>query len=243
MVKKQTKLKRALRLSDQVADLLFDQIKSGVYKSGETIASEAELAAQFGVSRTVLREALARLKYEGILESKQGSGVQVGSLANVRTFRLEVQDEANADEILALYELRAILEGDATALAAERRSRKQLADLKNCLAKIHQAVEKGKDYSAADAAFHETITKASGNPFLNDFMVFLSDKLRNLSRRARDRVSRSMEMQLEVQREHDAIFQAVSDGDTQKAKEAALEHLRNAFKRQKITRSKSLKIE
>jgi GntR family transcriptional repressor for pyruvate dehydrogenase complex len=242
MVKIQNKIKRAVRLTDQVADTLYDQIKSGIYQPGETIASEVELAAQFGVSRTVLREALAHLKYEGILHSKQGSGLQVGSFANVRTFRLEVQDEANVDEILSLYELRAILEGDATALAAERRSRKQLADLKNCLVKIHQAIEKGKDYSAADAAFHETITKASGNPFLSDFMVFLSDKLRNLSRRARDRVSRSPEMQLEVQEEHDVIFQAISDSDPQKAKEAALEHLRNAFKRQKIIRSKSLKI-
>jgi GntR family transcriptional repressor for pyruvate dehydrogenase complex len=241
-MKKQMKIKRAVRLSDQVADTLYGQIKSGVYQAGETIASEVDLAAQFGVSRTVLREALARLKYEGILESKQGSGVQVGSLANVRTFRLELQDHANADEILALYELRAILEGDATALAAERRSRKQLANLKDCLVKIHEAVEKCEDYSSADAAFHETLTEASGNPFLSDFMVFLSDKLRNLSRKARDRVSRSQEMQLEVQKEHDAIFRAVSEGDPQKAKEAALEHLRNAFKRQNITRSKSLTI-
>ena len=108
--------------------------------------------------------------------------------------------------------------------------------------RLMEAVEKGEDYSVADAAFHETLTKASGNPFLSDFMVFLSDKLRNLSRRARDRVSRSSAIQLEVQKEHDAIFQAVSDGDSQKAKEAALEHLRNAFKRQNITRSKSLTI-
>jgi len=242
MAKMQKKIKRAVRLSDQVADLLFDQIKTGTFKPGETIASEAELAAQFGVSRTVLREALARLKYEGILESKQGSGVQVRSVANLRSFRLDVQDEANAEEILSLYELRAILEGDATALAAERRNQKQLADLEACLMKIHQAIQRGEDYSAADAAFHETITKASGNPFLSDFMLFLSVKLRALSRKARERVSRSPELQLEIQKEHDAIFQAVLDGDPRKAKEAALEHLRNAFKRQNITRSKSLTI-
>jgi len=63
-----------------------------------------------------------------------------------------------------------------------------------------------------------------------------------LSRKARERVSRSPELQLEIQKEHDAIFQAVLDGDPRKAKEAALEHLRNAFKRQNITRSKSLTI-
>jgi len=73
----QIKFKRAPKLSEQVADYLIMEIKRGSFKPGDNLPSEAILAKQLNVSRTVIREAFARLKYDGLLDSKQGSGAKV----------------------------------------------------------------------------------------------------------------------------------------------------------------------
>lgn len=234
------KIERPERLSDQVADLFMEQIKEGLFKVGDSIPSEASLSKQFGVSRTVIREALARLKYEGVLESKRKTGAQIGSLANLLTFRLDVGAEVSSQELTALYELRAALEGDAAALAAERRSEKQISVLKNHFENIAQAIRTDKDYSKSDAAFHQTIADASGNIYLRDFTNFLSDQLSFLIARATERVKRQSNSLTQIQNEHEDILNAIVSGDPLQAREAAREHLRNAFRRQKIDLSKGL---
>ena len=86
------KLKRVPRLSEQVAKFLASEIEKGSFQPGETLPSEAELSSRFEVSRTVIREALARLKYDGLLESRQGSKCKVIGSSTKRAFRFDQLD-------------------------------------------------------------------------------------------------------------------------------------------------------
>lgn len=227
----QQKFKRAPKLSEQVADFLVSEIKKGSLRPGENLPSEAVLAEQFSVSRTVIREAFARLKYDGLLDSKQGSGAKVAERFKMRAFRLDGVEQANSVELRHLYELRIILEGNAAALAAERRRKKDLEKLEHYLRDMAHAVRDGTNGIAPDVEFHQTLASASCNPYLRDLMCFLNDKLVHLIRRAREHSSLHPGLPLVVQQEHVAIFKAISEKDPAKARDAALAHLKKAAKR------------
>lgn len=227
----QPKFKQAPRLSEQVADFLVSEIKKGYLRPGENLPSEAVLAKQFSVSRTVIREAFVRLKYDGLLDSKQGIGAKVAERFKMRAFRLDGVEQANSVELRHLYELRIILEGNAAALAAERCSKEDLEKLEHYLRDMAHAVRDGSDGIAPDVDFHQTMAGASGNPYLRDLMCFLNDKLVHLIRRAREHSSQHPGLPMVVQQEHMAIFEAISEKDPAKARGATLAHLKNAAKR------------
>ena len=88
MLSDKYELQQPLRLPDQVAAILMEELDSGVLKPGDMLPPEMELAAKFGVSRAVIREALSQLKAEGLLESQQGRGVTVVGRAGRRFFPL-----------------------------------------------------------------------------------------------------------------------------------------------------------
>ena len=227
-------LKRAPNLSQQVAEFLASEIESGSIKPGESLPSEAELAKRFEVSRTVIREALARLKYEGLLESRQGSKSIVAEPGNQLAFRLDRLEGANITKIGYLYEFRTILESAAAALAAKHRTQENLDNLRMYLKMMDQAVNDHLDGTEENVNFHMEIVEASGNPFLKDFMHFFRGKIWDLVQSDRDH-SNYQGLPPEVQQEHMIIFEAISEGDSEKAREAILAHLINAARRCGIT--------
>jgi GntR family transcriptional repressor for pyruvate dehydrogenase complex len=218
---------RAPKLSDQIADFLIAEIESETVHPGELLPSEAELSDQFNVSRTVIREALGRLKYDGLLESSQGSRSKVASDSAKRVFRMNRLEANNLDEIGFLYEFRAILESEAAALAAKRRTSEDLEDMKRLIETLNQASNAHRDGTAENVDFHKTVTTASKNPYLTDFMKFLGNKIRDLVQADRDS-SKQAGLPPEVQKEHIAIFEAIAQMDPDKAREAVKTHLRNA---------------
>ena len=226
--KNQSKLEQPTRLSEQVATRLIAEIKAGSFRPGEKFPSEAALAQQFGVSRTVIREALARLKYDGILDSRQGIGATVVGNAGKRTFRLDNIDEAKAIDIEHLFELRAVLDGDAAYLAAERRSDEHLQQLNQCLQGMAASVRDGGGGTEPDVKFHSIIAEASLNPYLSELMQFLNDKLENLIRKARNHSSSHPDLPLVVQKEHEAIYKAIAEKNPAEARKAVLRHINNA---------------
>ena len=226
--KDQSKLEHPPRLSEQVADRLIAEIDAGSFRSEEKFPSEAALAQQFGVSRTVIREALARLKYDGILDSRQGIGARVVGNGGKRSFRLDNIAQANAVDIGYLFELRAVLDGDAAYLAAERRSDKHLQQLNQCLKYMAAAVRDGGDGTDPDVNFHSVIAEASLNPYLSELMQFLNDKLVILIRKARSHSSYHADLPLVVQKEHEAIYKAIADKSPAEARKAVLRHIKNA---------------
>jgi GntR family transcriptional regulator, transcriptional repressor for pyruvate dehydrogenase complex len=123
-------LGRAPNLPSQLARMISDEILGGRFKAGERLPTERELAETFGVSRNVVREAIARLTFEGTVEPRQGSGVFVLGTNPIAALRLDPEMLRDRSLFANLFELRSILEGEAASLAAARRGRKHLAAIK-----------------------------------------------------------------------------------------------------------------
>ena len=177
---KKPRIQRAPNLSDQISDFLVTEIEKGALKPGELLPSEAELSDQFKVSRTVIREALGRLKYDGILESSQGSRSRVAAEGSKLVFRLTSLEANNLQDIGYLYEFRAILESQAAGLAAKRRTKKDLKKLEHLIDVLNKASAKREDATIENVEFHKAVTSASKNPFLSEFMNFLGNKIRDM---------------------------------------------------------------
>jgi len=222
--------KRAPKLSDQVVDFLKSEMNRGLFTPGEYLPSEAELAAHFGVSRTVIREALGKLKYDGLLESSQGSKSKVAKMGAKRVFRMEELDFVNLEEMLYLYEFRAIIESEASALAAKRRNDKDMEELRSLIKELDEAVEHAIDGTDKNIEFHKAVVRASKNVFIISFMDFFSGKIFDLVQSDR-RHSKSVGLPSGVQQEHISIFEAIGEGDSKKARNETLRHIENAAKR------------
>jgi GntR family transcriptional repressor for pyruvate dehydrogenase complex len=223
-------IKRSPKLSDQIVEFITAEIDSGTFNPGDYLPSEADLSVQFGVSRTVIREALGKLKYAGVLASSQGSKTKVAEEGGQRFFRMDGLEPVNLEEIGFLYEFRAILESEASALAALRRNEENIRSLCGLIEKLNLAVEKGRDATEDNINFHKEVVKASQNPFIFGFMNFLSGKIFDLVQADRNH-STHHGLPLDVQREHIKIYEAIKSGDSSKARNTTLVHLKNAAKR------------
>ena len=227
------KLVRPPKLSEQVAQFLADEIAKGSFKAGENLPSEAKLASRFKVSRTIIREALARLEFEGVVESRRGSKARIAPSNQKRVFRIEQVEKMGSYELGQLYEFRAILEGAAAALTAKRCNKSDLKKLKKCLDTLNEAVEKKIDHLPANVEFHQLIAAASGNSYLRDFMQFLNGKLWEQIEGDRNQFEKPG-MPKEVQKEHAGIFNAIKKGDPDRARKAVIQHIINAANRRNI---------
>lgn len=219
-------IKRQPALAEQVADFLVDEIERGAYPPGETLPSESELAKRLEVSRTVIREALARLKHDGFLESRQGSRTKVVPDPLRRVFRLQAPEKDQETWLAHLYELRAIMESEAAALAARRRTARHLSEIKKRLAAFEMAVQSGSDCTRESLAFHKSIIRASGNPHLVRLVDWVDAKIFAL--RTMDNEEDQRALLERVRREHTALVKAVEDGDSGLARKIALTHVGHA---------------
>ena len=150
-------------LSAQVAQALESRISQGIYAPGDKLPSEARLCAEFGVSRTVMREAVSGLKSRAMLNSSQGRGVYVNEGAHFAPLALDPKAAVSAEAVLKLLELRACFEVQACALAARRHTPAQLRRIHQHLDTIADAVRAGGDGIAQDHAFHCAICEATDN--------------------------------------------------------------------------------
>ena len=224
-------LETPARLPDQVAEILAAEIDKGNLRPGDKLPPEAELSKNFKVSRAVIREALSQLKYDGLLDSRQGKGVIVLGNASRRSFRLAEAEKLSERDLAQLYELRAILESETSALAALRRSKKNLDVLAKCLRNMALAVEKDSNGIFPDLEFHQCIARASGNQHVCDLMLFLNDKVSVMIGEARSHSRQHAGLPQKVQKEHEAIFQSIKAQEPDKARQAAMIHLKNSARR------------
>ena len=216
------------RFPEQVAAILARQIEDGLYLPGGKLPSELQLGDAFGVSRSVVREALSQLKYEGLLESRQGKGVIVVGPSGRRSFRMEEVSQLTQVDLAQFYEMRAIIESEAAALAAHRVNPLHIKRLRNCLDRMAQAVESRTDGTGPDLEFHRFIAEGSGNRYLKDLMDYLNTKAGMVIRTARTHSSREAKLPAAVQKEHEEIFQALEAGNAARARASTLRHLKNA---------------
>jgi GntR family transcriptional repressor for pyruvate dehydrogenase complex len=226
-----SKIDLAPTLSDQVTEALLGRIESGQLKPGEKLPPEVVLAPEFGVSRTVVREAISRLKQEGLVESRQGSGVFVRLKPAINPLKIDESVLESRESVLQIVELRRAIESEAAALAAQRRSRSQLTEIETALHAIDTEVSAGRDGVDADVAFHRSIAQATGNPFFLKTINFLAQYLKAATRATRTNEARRVEFMRQVRAEHQAILGSIRERDAVNARNAAATHMFNAARR------------
>jgi GntR family transcriptional regulator, transcriptional repressor for pyruvate dehydrogenase complex len=210
----------------RLAEWFAREIRSGRLRSGEKLPTEQELNARFGVSRTVIREAMASLRSEGLVVSRQGSGVFVADQVT-QPFRIVSDETRSLTDIENVLQLRLAVELEAAAIAAEKRSDEDLAQMRQCIDAIDAAIAAGESAIDADFAFHRAIAVATGNPYFERFMHSLGPviipprSIRPLSETPEQR-----RIYLEgIQAEHRRIYQAIERRNAETARFALREHL------------------
>jgi GntR family transcriptional regulator, transcriptional repressor for pyruvate dehydrogenase complex len=221
---------REPKLSYQVYERIFELIVSGEYPEGSRLPSEFELSRRFGASRPIVREALARLRDDGLIVSRQGSGSYVQRRPDAAVLRF-VPVGSIAD-IQRCFEFRVGLEGAAAALAAERWEEEDLAEIKAALQDLEECIRDGRLGVDADARFHRAIAQATHNPFhvsvqrsLEPHMAFGMNLARNLS------LLRPATRLAIVQKEHELIVAATEARSGSRARIAMETHIENARRR------------
>ena len=221
----------------QLAEWFAREIRAGRLMSGEKLPTEQELNARFGVSRTVIREAMASLRSEGLVVSRQGSGVFVADHRASQAFRI-VSDEARSlADIENVLQLRLAVEVEAAAIAAEKRSDEDLAQMRRLLESIDASISAGDAAIEADFAFHRAISAATGNPYFEKFMHSLgSGIIPPRSIRPQSETSEQRRLYLEqIQAEHRRIYQAIERRNAETARFALREHLEGSRERHRRT--------
>jgi GntR family transcriptional regulator, transcriptional repressor for pyruvate dehydrogenase complex len=219
------------RLSDRLAVLLSAQVENGALRPGDRLPTEQQLAAQHGVSRTVVREAVHQLKSRGLLLSRQGSGVFVAVPAENQPLAFDPTVLESVGAVVHVVEVRRVLEGEIAAIAAQRATRTQVAGLKRALSALDQAVTAGRDGVAEDLAFHRAIGEATGNPQFSRLLGFLEQYLREGMRITRGNEARRKDFMEQVRQEHRAIVDAIAAGEPAAARRRALEHILHGERR------------
>lgn len=222
-------------LADRVTETLAGQLRSGVYPVNSRLPTEKSLAEKFGVSRTVVREAISRLKSEGLVETRQGSGTAVLDARSSAAFRLGGSDNGSAaGGVLRILELRCGIEAQMAALAAERRTTVEMADIQRALKSIDRAVKQKGDGVAEDLAFHIAVSRATHNPYYTDLLDMLTRALQDAIRVTRSNEARRTDFTDQVRAEHRAISEAIAARDPAAARAAALRHMESTVARIKM---------
>jgi GntR family transcriptional regulator, transcriptional repressor for pyruvate dehydrogenase complex len=214
-------------LADQVTEVLKNKMVGDEF-AGSQLPSEQSMAEGFGVSRTVIREAVSRLKSEGLIHTRQGRGAFVRADRLDVPYRIDLDGENLMSSLLHIIELRQGLDAEIAFIAAKRRKRDQMAGIRHALADIERAAKDGHDAVAEDLNFHLSIAKATGNPLFPDMLRFLGRFLYAAVRVTRANEDRRREFYEQVRGEHAAIANAIQHQDSEAAATAAKSHMLNA---------------
>ena len=235
MLTDSTTARRPRTLALGVVEALSDRIRDGRLAPGTKLPTEAEVMAEFGVSRTVVREALSKLQAGGLVETRHGVGTFVVGPGDASAFRIEPQQLATLRDVIAVLELRIGVETEAAGLAAQRRSEANLAAMRRAIADFAQAVEEGRDAVAADFQLHTEIARATQNEHFAGLMATLGARI---IPRARLDPAEAIDPQRQaylrrVNAEHESIVDAIAAQDVEAARAAMRTHLANSRERRR----------
>jgi DNA-binding FadR family transcriptional regulator len=222
-------INRAPHLPALVASSISREIAEGRLKPGDQLPTEQALARTFGVSRNVVREAIARLRSENRVWSKQGRGAFVAEAGSSPVLAI-VDDELRAGEAFAsLFELRGIIEVQGAALAAGRRAAADVKEMRKCRTAMAEAPYGSVAWLREDVNFHLAVAKATHNTYIVQLLIFIAERVRESILASSGK--RSDEMAQATIAEHDRILKAIEAGDDRAAAEAMRVHLDNAATR------------
>ena len=212
-------------LVSETAERLTRMIEEGRFAPGQRLPSEQLLTKDLNISRSVLREAVATLRADGLLTSRRGSGVFVTTSATLRPFRIDDQDLEAIPDVIMVLELRSAVEVEAAGLAARRRTRQDIDAIEAAYLRIEE--QKGASGVDADFQFHKAVALATRNQNFVKFLDYLGGRLipRQQIRINSDPNAGEDAFLKMIQREHREIEQAIRIGDSVGARDAMRRHL------------------
>lgn len=218
---------RKPRLFESVAQQLRAQILAGAYHIGEKLPAEARMTEAFGVSRTVVREAVAALAADDMVEVRHGAGVFVISNPTLRLGSITADVSSRISRAVNVLEVRMGLEIESAGLAAQRRSPSQEARIQEAFFEFESLLKEGEPTGKADFSFHREIAAATNNEFYIEVFDSLGDRTIPCDRTSPwySVEALSPDYLGGLQREHLRILQAISAGNPEAARDAMRAHL------------------
>lgn len=218
-------------LAQAVVAGVKSRILDGSLAPGSKLPSEAQLSEEYAVSRTVVREAVTRLRAEGMVETFQGSGSFVLAMPDPTSFTVEASAIRTHADVLAMIDFRLGIESEAAYLAAMHRTSDGADEVRAALAAFSTAGS--EEAVEADFAFHRAVAAASGNRFYLELLDSIGPMMIMLPRtRLPEEFSHTDAAHVErVRHEHDNVAAAVIAGDAETARAAMRVHLGNTRRR------------
>lgn len=220
-------------LTDELFAKLEARISSGELPAGARLPSQKEIALSENVSRTVVREAVARLAAQGLTVSRQGAGVFVTETAEYRAFQITRDEVQELADVIKLLEMRMAVETEMAGLAAARRTTADIGVIQDALAEMIAVGDDPVGSADADAAFHLAIARATQNEYYARFVEFLGLRLvPSRSLYLGDKPDEAHQAYAaKVLAEHEAIVDAIIRMDSARAREAARQHMHESLTR------------
>jgi GntR family transcriptional regulator, transcriptional repressor for pyruvate dehydrogenase complex len=219
------------RLSDQLYGQILDQIVSGMLNEGDRLPPEKDICAMFGVSRPVVRDALLRLRADGLLQTRQGSGTYVMRRPADRL--MEFATTAELAVFLRCLEARLPLEAACARFAAERRTSSQLTRIQHAHERLRGDIEEsGHITPESDLAFHASIAAASGNEFFSDLLQHIHEAVQGFMHLSLSLTRTSSKGRVQqVLNEHTFIVEAIQAHEPEEAETAMRFHIGQSRRR------------
>ena len=212
------------RLYQQIVEQIEKLILSGTLKVGDKLSSERELAEQFGVSRTAVREAVKALREKGLVEVHPGRGTFItNSTSQVMRDSLNLLMKMGHGNIWDLIDVREILEPEVAARAALARDKTSLIKLKKAVAQMDATVGQAGAWLEADLQFHRALAAAT----LNIILYHLVDSITDLRREYFSHLFFVPSNIQQAQRQHKLILDAIIRQDPEAARTATRTHLQH----------------
>jgi DNA-binding FadR family transcriptional regulator len=224
--------KKHRNLAQGVVEDINSRIRQSLLKPGDKLPTESAIMEQYGVSRTVVREAISHLQAAGLVQTRHGIGTFV--LERPQSgLAIDADSIVTVRDILSILELRISMETEAAWLAASRRSEQQATQLGEALAEMQAALKLGRASVEADVRFHSLVAEATGNRY---FVQMLGELGNALIPRARLNTpgleqNRPADYLERVNREHEDIYNAIVRQDPEAARAAMRTHLSNSRER------------
>jgi DNA-binding FadR family transcriptional regulator len=209
---------------------ILNRIIEGEYQEGDRLPSEHTLAERFETSRPTVREALAQLRADGIIATRQGSGTTVRRRPDPDLRRFAPLETLS--DIRRCYEFRVMTEVGGASLAALKADAADLENIEHAWESLQQVIETEGIGVRDDFAFHLAVARASKNQFFITALSFIREQIEfsmDLSRKLS--LAKSIERQRVVQQEHLAVLDAIRRRDPDAAEQAMRAHLENAMER------------
>jgi GntR family transcriptional regulator, transcriptional repressor for pyruvate dehydrogenase complex len=222
----------ARSLPHQLAAQLTADIVEGRLASGSRLPTEQEMVAANSVSRTVVREAIAALRADGLVVVRQGVGAFVATKVR-RPFRIDVDGLRSLRQAIEVMELRTGIEIEAAGLAAERGTAEQIRKIAQAYEAVDLAIDRGETAIDEDFAFHVGIAEATGNPQFLRFLEYLGRAIipRKTVHVSSPNMPNNRAYLRMFQAEHGEVLGAIRAGTPTQARAAMRRHLVNSRKR------------